>query len=488
MGGLSWDCGWKQRTTGSRKLAPRSKIPLPGEPPLTPPAHAGTTRPAWRPERDEEEGLAAAPSIGRATAVEPNAPAPETEAAHGLYERHYASVLRFCRRRLGTREEAEDAAQTTFCYALGGLRRGVVPASETAWLLTIARNVCLNRWDAARRRGRVEIARDPQLLQEVAPGRPDSGVAVTDLDEALRKLPEQQRRAILLREWQGLSYADIATELGVSRSAVETLIFRARKALVRELGGERTRNLGFDVGSLLTALKSLLAGGGATVKIAAGAAAVAAAGALAVPTLERELRGPESPPAARTGAATPASARAAGASEVLTTAVARRVPSRRGAAASSVSPATRDAHVQSAGGQAARKRPVSPPAPSVPTPRKPGPAHPPAAAPDRPGAPAADVPPPRASSPQPPSSSPGASAPPALAPPVAVPTVDVPAVDVPAVDVPPVDVPPVDVPVLPPVDLPPVDVPAVDVPAVDVPPVRPVNLAPVQPPPLPKLP
>jgi RNA polymerase sigma factor (sigma-70 family) len=409
-------------------------------------------------------------------------------------------VLRFCRRRLGTREEAEDAAQTTFCYALGGLRRGIVPASETAWLLTIARNVCLNRWDAARRRGRVEIARDPQLLQEVAPGRPDSGVALTDLDEALRKLPEQQRRAILLREWQGLSYADIATDLGVSRSAVETLIFRARKGLARELGGERTRNLGFDVGSLLTALKSLLAGGGATVKIAAGAAVLATAGALAVPVVRSEPGGPEQAPAPRPASVAPRPAE--GPTLVAETAA--------GSTEMRPATATRDGRPGvspvAAGSWPSVPRPLldklpgSPFGPSLPSPRAPDAP----GSPDAPAAPAADVPPPRAPSPQPlpAAAPPGAAAPPAPpapgadlppvnVPPVnvpAVPTVDVPPVDVPPVDIPPVDVPPVDAPVLPPVDLPPVDVPAVDVPPVDLPPVPPVNVPTLPPLPLPKLP
>ena len=48
-------------------------------------------------------------------------------------------------------------------------------------------------------------------------------------------MPEQQRRAILLREWQGLSYREVAAELEVSQSAVETLIFRARRSLAQGL-------------------------------------------------------------------------------------------------------------------------------------------------------------------------------------------------------------------------------------------------------------
>jgi len=205
-------------------------------------------------------------------------------------------VLGFCRNRLRTREDAEDAAQTTFCYALGAMRRGVVPVSETAWLLKIARNVCLNRWTANSRRSRVEIARDPQVLQDVAQGREQGDEELLRLQEALQRLTESQRRAIVLREWQGLSYAEIGNELGLSQAAVETLIFRARRALARELRGDERLRSGLDLGSLLASVKSLLTGGGAVVKIAAGVAALATIGGVAGPRIEHRLRHHASPP------------------------------------------------------------------------------------------------------------------------------------------------------------------------------------------------
>jgi RNA polymerase sigma factor (sigma-70 family) len=205
-------------------------------------------------------------------------------------------VLGFCRNRLRTREDAEDAAQTTFCYALGALRRGVVPVSETAWLLKIARNVCLNRWAANSRRSRIEIARDPQVLQEVAQGREHRDEELLRLQEALQRLTESQRRAIVLREWQGLSYAEIGTELGLSQAAVETLIFRARRALARELRGDQRLRSGLDLGALLASVKSLLTGGGAVVKIAAGVAALATIGGVAGPRIEHRLWHHAAPP------------------------------------------------------------------------------------------------------------------------------------------------------------------------------------------------
>jgi RNA polymerase sigma factor (sigma-70 family) len=235
--------------------------------------------------------MAAAPSLGRATGVEAPAAAPGSLAVHTLYERHADRVLAYCAYHLRDRNEADDALQTTFMHALRALQRGVVPDIELAWLLAIARNVCLTRWDKNRRRSQLEIVRDPHVLQEVAPGRESEGEDLFRLQEALEAMPERERRAILLREWQGLSYAEIAADLGLSQSAVETLIFRARRVLANGLRGvqapsKRRAALGLDLSSLLGALKSLL--GGAAVKVAVGAAVVAASVSVGVLELKAE--------------------------------------------------------------------------------------------------------------------------------------------------------------------------------------------------------
>ena len=108
------------------------------------------------------------------------------------------------------------------------------------------------------------------------------------LTEALEHMPESQRRAILLREWQGLSYHEIADELELSQSAVETLIFRARRTLASNLEAEAKQpgalsrmRKALDGGMLLAAIKGLFEGG-AAVKVAA--VAVAASGTVVVAT------------------------------------------------------------------------------------------------------------------------------------------------------------------------------------------------------------
>lgn len=136
---------------------------------------------------------------------------------------------------LRSREDAEDAVQTTFMNAYGSLQAGRAPRQEASWLFRIARNVCLNRIRTQQRKpaGTLEGI-------EVASGRGvedafDQRLHVTALRTALERLPEQQRKAIVMRELQGASYAEIADALSTTQGAVESLIFRARRQLASAL-------------------------------------------------------------------------------------------------------------------------------------------------------------------------------------------------------------------------------------------------------------
>ena len=200
-------------------------------------------------------------------------------AATGLYERHRSRLVGFCTAQMGSRDEAEDAVQDTFIYALRALRRGVVPESETAWLFTIARNVCSSRRRNGSRRSRLVVTRDLDALQDVLPAQERHRDELFGLREALATMPASQRQAILLREWQGLTYAEIAEALDLSGSAVETLLFRARRSLARAL--ERTSKAAaraLNVSPAFGLVRSLLETGGA--KVVAGTLAVAAAGTI----------------------------------------------------------------------------------------------------------------------------------------------------------------------------------------------------------------
>ncbi len=179
--------------------------------------------------------MVAVPSLGRAALLEVPRIVPEVDATRGLYERHSAKLLSHCQHRLGSREEAEDAVQMTFINAFRALGRGVVPEMEAAWLFAIAENVCLSRRRSSWRRNRVESPTDFGLIENIVPCPIRRRDELIGIEAALAGMTELQRRAILLREWQGLSYREVACELGLSQSAVETLIFRARRSLAQGL-------------------------------------------------------------------------------------------------------------------------------------------------------------------------------------------------------------------------------------------------------------
>jgi RNA polymerase sigma factor (sigma-70 family) len=220
-----------------------------------------------------------------------------------LYAEYGAKIYRHCLGQLRSHEEAEDAVQNTFLRVHTALRRGVVPEFEAPWLYKIAHNVCLSRRLGATRRARVETPHDLSELEWRTAGPQRVHDELFGLDDALAGMPTRLRRAILLREWQGLSYAEIAVSLGTTQSAVETLIFRARRHLARALERAvvkpvRKTTRALNAGPLIGAAKALFGGAGA-MKLAAGAAVLAVAligGVEAERAVHRHLSGDHAVP------------------------------------------------------------------------------------------------------------------------------------------------------------------------------------------------
>ena len=148
-----------------------------------------------------------------------------------LYRDHAPEVFRYAYAVLGNRADAEDVTQTTFVNALRALERGERPRTPKNWLITIAHNLIRQRFRQLQARPR-EVELDVELpAAEVD----DDGPAIEDLVRALQRIPPTQRQALVLRELEGRSYSEIGALLGVSQSALETLIFRARRSLAEEL-------------------------------------------------------------------------------------------------------------------------------------------------------------------------------------------------------------------------------------------------------------
>lgn len=154
-----------------------------------------------------------------------------SQAVEDLFRRHGAEVYRYALAVLGNHADAEDVTQTTFLNAYRSIEQGVQPRKPANWLLTIASN-------AIKQRFRQESARPRQVVldDEIAgASADDDGPTMGELLTALSRIPPQQRQAIVLREFEGRSYKEIAEILGVTTGALETLLFRARRSLAEEL-------------------------------------------------------------------------------------------------------------------------------------------------------------------------------------------------------------------------------------------------------------
>jgi RNA polymerase sigma factor (sigma-70 family) len=154
------------------------------------------------------------------------------EAAFGvIHDRYRQRLFAYTRQMLaGSRQDAEDALQDVFLRAYGALRVDDRPVTLRAWLYRVAHNRCI---DQLRRvtpapADVLDVSRTPlhDPLAE-AERREDLRRLVDDV----RRLPEQQRSALLMRELEGLSYSELAGALGVTIPAVKSLLVRARIGL-----------------------------------------------------------------------------------------------------------------------------------------------------------------------------------------------------------------------------------------------------------------
>ena len=154
------------------------------------------------------------------------------EAFGAIHERYHKRLLAYARQMLPRRQDAEDALQDVFVRAYAGLRVSDDHLALRPWLFRVAHNRCV---DELRRPG----PPPPEVLALLRSDFQDP-IAHAEQRESLRRLiadvrrlPEQQRSALLMRELGGMSYADLACALGVTVPALKSLLVRARVGLVQ---------------------------------------------------------------------------------------------------------------------------------------------------------------------------------------------------------------------------------------------------------------
>jgi RNA polymerase sigma-70 factor (ECF subfamily) len=159
-----------------------------------------------------------------------------------LVEHHARDVFVLCRSMLKERALAEDVAQDVFASAFEKLQGFRLEASPRTWLLTIARNRCI---DQLRRAGRepVELTEEgdeSDRAPDEAPLPPELLSRRVDVDAALGQLLENERALVVLRFRHGLEYPELASVFGIKEGTVRMRLSRAlvrmREALERRDG------------------------------------------------------------------------------------------------------------------------------------------------------------------------------------------------------------------------------------------------------------
>jgi RNA polymerase sigma-70 factor (ECF subfamily) len=153
-----------------------------------------------------------------------------------LAERHRSEIMRYLVRLLGDADEAEDACQETFLRAHRALDGLGPDANARAWLYRIATNTAVN---AARRRARRAARTADADLDGIPAARvsPEDRERVRAIARAVEALPPRQRGALMLRQFHGLSYAEIAASVGGNEAAARANVYQAIRKLRAALGG-----------------------------------------------------------------------------------------------------------------------------------------------------------------------------------------------------------------------------------------------------------
>jgi RNA polymerase sigma-70 factor (ECF subfamily) len=164
----------------------------------------------------------------------------EGDAYRVIFDRYYERVRNVCRRMLANPDDAAEACQETFLRVYQALGRFNGRYELGAWITRIATNVCLDELRSRGRRPNGSAPLEtldwdgPELDHEASP----EGLAVrrSEGDRVVRtldSLPPLHRAAMVLREFEGLSYEEIAIALGMTASQVKALLHRARRNFKR---------------------------------------------------------------------------------------------------------------------------------------------------------------------------------------------------------------------------------------------------------------
>jgi RNA polymerase sigma-70 factor (ECF subfamily) len=172
------------------------------------------------------------------------ATAGDQDAFNQLVKRWERPIYALAYRTLGREEEARDVVQDAFLRAYRGLAGFKGEAKFSSWLYRITLNLCRDLQRKERRAPLVQVAADddPTDLADRQPAPMESVEDLVDRRQmseavqlAMAELPEEQRMAIMLKEYHGLTFQEIADQLGCPLSTVKTRLYQGLSVLRRRL-------------------------------------------------------------------------------------------------------------------------------------------------------------------------------------------------------------------------------------------------------------
>ena len=168
-----------------------------------------------------------------------------------IFDRYSVRIINFAYRFLASREEAEDIAQEVFLRIYKAREKYNPARPFKPWLFSITSRLISNQRRMKKRHPQesldwtfenLEGNLQETILSENKTHLPDEVIQkqqlISTVQEALRKLPEDQRKAVIFARYEEMSYEEIADTIGVSVSAVKSLLFRARASLKVSLGSQ----------------------------------------------------------------------------------------------------------------------------------------------------------------------------------------------------------------------------------------------------------
>jgi len=167
----------------------------------------------------------------------------DAESFNELILRWERPIYALAYRTIGREEDARDVCQETFLRAFRALPGFRGQSKFSSWLYRIALNLCRDWMRRERRTPVVQAPEDMDLLELAAAAEPSESiedlVARKDLmrgvERVMAGLPEEQRTAIILKEYHGLTFQEIAELVGCPLSTVKTRLYQGLVVLRREL-------------------------------------------------------------------------------------------------------------------------------------------------------------------------------------------------------------------------------------------------------------